>query len=157
MFCGIIMHNYLQFEIQICPCVLDLAFSQSFSLHLGPLGDLGLAMVYSLGSRFCLRTSKTLSLGRFDASHSYLHFTSLAPCFWPKIPKFICILGLECLDSSYLSTFVLISGILGFWSHLDAIWSKLALELVSAARRTFLRGRRAARSSFCLGRPRLFK
>ena len=30
---------------------------------------------------------------------------------------------LECVDSSYLSILVHVSGILGFWSHLDAIWS----------------------------------
>ena len=76
-----------------------------------------------VSSWFCLRTSKTLSLGRFDAPHLYMHFPVHLTCFWPKIPKFICIIISRCQDSSYLSILVLFTGVSGIWSQTDAIRS----------------------------------
>ena len=52
-----------------------------------------------------------------------MHFTRLAPLFWPKFPKFICILIVVCIDSGHYSVLGPIYRYMELLEHLDVIRS----------------------------------
>lgn len=58
-----------------------------------------------------------------------MHFTRLTPWLWPKNPQIHVHISVRLPRFQLLVHFVLVTDILGFWSQLDLIQSRSALEL----------------------------